>query len=455
MSTKASLMALFPRLAPTAVGAKGAKGAEGVDAAGGQPPAEGTPPAGAAPATTAAAPTAGAAPTTITQEPTTSTPPPEPAPASAAPTLDKLKRRKKALDATITRLRRLKSSPDEVDFMAQAQLTPSQQELAEAEREKAVGEAGDALAEARAERIEILKDIAERSDAEAVSKATPIAEGAPTEDLSEPMFRHRGKEETQRRLREGETGQREIPKLAPTHVGRLLEKTAPGEPSYVEPYTGEKFEGKPTTATDVASTMASTMLAPLKFQTIPHRYGAGIALSGLAGLRGRMAENEMVFRDWYRGDLGTMVEMGLDPNKLDDRRQFLRHKNASNWARGHSPEGLRTTAKGELPEVRDVPEAEKRSVFHGLPLNERVDLAISQHEGAMQTLGDIDAAIQQMDKAGKTYRQARYKKLQVQRALIQERVDTLDAIKTQLRRVRIAEANKQKVPVEGESVAQL
>ena len=442
VGTKASLMALIARGSPTAVVAKGAKG---VDVVGDQPPAEDQPPA------PAAAPPAGGAPTDVSQKPPPPPPPPEPAPALAASTLDELERRKKLLDATIKRLRRQKYSPGEVEFTARAKMTPTQQALVDAEEEQSAGDASDALTEARAERIEVLKEMSARSGEADVSEVA----GTPADVESTPMFRERGRLEHLRRLREWETGQREIPRLAPTTAGRLMRATNFEEATYTDPTTGEEFVGSaPVTAGDVAGLGARTAALPFRAASWPirtawksplgwvPRTGLSAAKTAILGEEPPPHEGRYVDPEYHSGYVGDDIRK---PRRLESTSQAER--DMALLVTG----GRMTTAKGEGREVRDVPEAEKRSAFHGLPLNERVQLAGDLRNGAMQTLNDIDAAIRQMDEEGQWHRAAtaQYRKLKSQRTLIQEQLDLMWVVVDQLKRVQIAEANKQRVPVEG------
>ena len=405
MAGKASLFSLFPKVAHVITAPAAAPAAPAKDAP---------------PVTTAAAPPAGS------QEPPPTSVTPEPESAPAATTLADLEHRKKALDATITRLRRSSSPSGDVDYMAQAMTTPNQKALAEAEAEAEADRSDNRnsadLAQALEDRVDVLKEIA------ALSVESPVVVEASADSGSDPMFRERGRKEVWRRLREMETGQRELPQI-PTLLGRVFDRTSPfpSRSTYTEPSTGERFAApKPlSTALDFNRTVGDFAELPVRAVTYP--------------LRAILpdADPTQTNQNHIGGTLGGARKLRTDS---------LTELELARVATG----GRRTTATGKLPKVQ--PRGENRSVFHGLPIGERVQLAGDLRDGAAQTLNDIDAEIQQMERAGKTNRRGdwRYRKLSSQRVLIQEQMDLMVAVTAQLRRVQIAEANKQKAPLAGD-----
>ena len=207
-----------------------------IDVADDPPPVVTPPPAGGAPPDPAAAPPTAAASTTTTEKPPPPSPPPEPAPASAAPALADLEKQRDDLVAKRTKLQRfLKDGGDDLPLGQ----TISDIKLAREQSSQRQGEAKEELKGLSAELLDVLGLIADAS-----GKLGPVPSALPeVAPLDKPpdAMDERTAEDRRRRIREAETGRRELPSLAPSVMGRAQRRMQPGEVSVTEPHTGQTF----------------------------------------------------------------------------------------------------------------------------------------------------------------------------------------------------------------------
>jgi hypothetical protein len=117
--------------------------------------------------------------------------------------------------------------------------TISDIKLAREQSSQRQGEAKEELKGLSAELLDVLGLIADAS-----GKLGPIPIALPevaSRDRPPEEMGARTAEERRRRIREAETGRRELPSLAPSVMGRLQRRAQPGEISVTQPQTGQTF----------------------------------------------------------------------------------------------------------------------------------------------------------------------------------------------------------------------
>ena len=200
--------------------------------------ADTTPAAGTAPAAKDAAPvTTDAASPAGSQEPTPTLVTPEPESAPAATTLADLEKQRDDLVALRNESRRIVSAGGE-DELPLGQTLDSIT-LAREESDQRVAAAKKDVAQASKDLLSVLKKINESSAALA-----PVPEELPenpSPDRPPSRIDARSAADTRRRIREAETGRRELRSAGPTAVGKLSDRLRGKDLSVVDANSGQRF----------------------------------------------------------------------------------------------------------------------------------------------------------------------------------------------------------------------